>query len=395
MFDKVFLPDDCQVLSGEEISIAQNICKGLQQSTADREHYINKNGIDQLFAIPDGNWSRTAPNELFELFKRLAQGRPGDIRYFRGLCQIFSGCDLYRISKEKETSPSKRSFSAEYLADLGKVLSRRNAPFVPKWEKLTKNLPARFIVTPPKLLGECGILRNDVIINYDTLTYQEQVALIYYSGISEWLDRKIRENGKVRICEIGGGYGALANWFKRAYPECTYTVIDLPESLLFSKLYLKLCNPGLQVSLGTAPVPGGIRLTPNYMAEKLDESFDLVLDFNSLNEMSPYQIEKYAFMIKSWTGGEGLFFEQSQNNRHLGLEAPGKALGKQFKERVCLLGKGFKLGHGLANIWSNRQADLNFRHEAVKTVKCFLPVRLRYYGNRLFMALRSLLKGTP
>jgi hypothetical protein len=69
------------------------------------------------------------------------------------------------------------------------------------------------------MLGEIEYDIGGVIVNNDTCTYQERANLIVESGLMDWLWSKIESVGEVKICEIGGGYGALPHWFKAALPE--------------------------------------------------------------------------------------------------------------------------------------------------------------------------------
>ena len=94
--------------------------------------------------------------------------------------------------------------------------------------------------------------------------------------VGDLIRNRIEENGEVKVLEIGGGYGALAYWFKSAFPNATYTIIDLPESLLFSRLYLSLTRPDIKTSSELNDIKYGVRFLSNYMAEELDDSFHLL-----------------------------------------------------------------------------------------------------------------------
>src|SRR5205814_1338017 len=124
----------------------------------------------------------------------------------------------------------------------------RNLPYVDQW----LSLPRHHVFVPPRRFGEIGHDINGVIVNYDTWAYQERIDLLHDSGA---LDRL---SPTARVLEIGGGYGALAYWFKQAYPGCAYAIVDLPECLLFSGLYLGLSDVAF-------------RAVPNYAADALQE----------------------------------------------------------------------------------------------------------------------------
>jgi hypothetical protein len=203
------------------------------------------------------------------------------------------------------------------------------------------------------MMGEVGHEIDGVIVNSDTCTYQERVNLIYSSGLGDWLDERLEMQGDLRICEIGGGYGALCRWFKQAYPAASYTIVDLPESLLFARLYLSLTRPDLTTTAGLANAKHGVRFVPNYMAEQLTEPFDLVINTLSMSEMSEYQIKKYASLMKAhWLTDRGMFFEQNQDNRAGGLQCAESVLQPEFPDRANLRSHRGRLTNGSPNIWS-------------------------------------------
>ena len=210
------------------------------------------------------------------------------------------------------------------------------------------------MLRPPARLGEVGHRVNGILVNHDTNVYQERINLLHRCGVLDEISKRVRESRQVRICEIGGGYGALCRWFKQAFPSVPYTIVDLPESLLFSRLYVALTLPTVESSLGLSEPPAGIRLLPNYMAEELVESFDLIVNTLSMSEMSEHQVRKYArLMDRSWLKEDGIFFEQNQDNRHVGLGFAQEILGTLFRHRHPLHG-GTRLSQGFANLWSKR-----------------------------------------
>lgn len=88
------------------------------------------------------------------------------------------------------------------------------------------------------------------------------------------------------ILEIGGGYGGLARIFKILHPEISYTIIDLPESLYFSKNFLEL-NGIKDVNF----IPAGD------LSEK--KEFDLVINTGSFQEMFREVVKSYIDMIQN------------------------------------------------------------------------------------------------
>lgn len=54
---------------------------------------------------------------------------------------------------------------------------------------------------------------------------------------------------RVVFCELGAGYGRLADVVLRAMPNAVYMIFDLPESLLLSQHYLTALHPGAKAAL--------------------------------------------------------------------------------------------------------------------------------------------------
>jgi hypothetical protein len=357
-----FLLKDNRRLSDAELSVARSICREAVASVRKRPRYIRWRRIDPRFALPDANWSYEAPNEFVQLFRRVAQGDRQTLSHLRGLAPVFSGYHLYEVCDAKGVAAAQIELDENLDRRIEERLNERNPLHVTEWRQLTHGIPRRFLVAPARMLGEVGHDVDGVIVNNDTCTYQERVNLLYRSGLADWLDRRIEEKGEIRICEIGGGYGALASWFKQAFPEVSYTIVDLPESLLFSRLYLSLTRPDVRTSAGLTPAPRGFRFVPNYTAERLTESFDLVINTLSMSEMSEFQVRRYVQLMKcSWLAEGGLFFEQNQDNRFLGLTCAEQLFASEFPEHLFLETDGWKLRNGSPNVWSMRPIDLEPR----------------------------------
>ncbi len=169
----------------------------------------------------------------------------------------------------------------------------------------------------------------------DTIDYQERMSLLSLSGV---IDRF--EGRSPRILEIGGGYGALCLGLMSALNPCQYVICDLPESLLFSGLYLTMAQRS-PVRIATRSDDLGperrneICLLPNYLAEVLmpEHEFDLVINTLSMSEMTPHQVMTYGLLISRAIGPSGLFFEQNHNNKHLGLIDCREYLAPFFRDK--------------------------------------------------------------
>lgn len=344
---------DNRRLSGSEFARAKAICEEMRSSVLERPEYIRQHSVDPRFALPDANWSYDSPNEFVRLFRRICDGDARTLHHFRGLSQVFSGYSLYNVCDSRGIAASDMRLPDTLDEEIQVRLDAHNLAYVDEWHQMTHTLPRRFIFAPPRLLGEVGHDIGGVVVNHDTCTYQERINLIYASGLGEWLDQRIAANGHVNICEIGGGYGALCSWFKQAYPEASYTIVDLPESLLFSRLYVSLTRPDLRTTAGLDPAPHGVRFVPNYMAENLAESFDLVINTLSMSEMSEYQVNRYIALMKTqWLKEGGLFFEQNTDERDRGFVCAEDLIRKEFPKHLFLRIEGNCLRHGSPNVWS-------------------------------------------
>ena len=108
------------------------------------------------------------------------------------------------------------------------------------------------------------------------------------------------------------------------------------------------------------PIVSGVRFLPNYMAEQLNESFDLIINTLSMSEMSNFQVARYSQLIRDkWIAkSNGLFFEQNQDNTHLKFLNAQDLLRKEFKYNLDLNPHKFGLRNGSPNIWANHPVKL-------------------------------------
>jgi hypothetical protein len=241
---------DNRRLSYAEMARAKAICEEAIAWVKNRDAYLEEHSVDRRFALPDANWSYDSPNEFVLLFRRLCEADPRTLAHFRGLSQVFSGYNLYHVCNGYGLSAAAMDLSSDLDEEIEERLEKHNQPHVDDWRQMTQGIPRRFFFNPPPVMGEVGHEIDGVIVNSDTCTYQERVNLIYTSGLADWLDERLEMQGDLRICEIGGGYGALCHWVKQAYPSASYTIVDLPESLLFARLYMSLTRPDLVTTAG-------------------------------------------------------------------------------------------------------------------------------------------------
>ena len=116
------------------------------------------------------------------------------------------------------------------------------------------------------------------------------------------------QNDPVVFCELGAGYGRLADVVIRAMPRATYLIFDLPESLLLSQHYLTTLHPQAKASLypdsdkilSSAEDIKTHRLIfglPHQMRLVAPGIVDAFVNVYSFMEMSREQIETYFGLI--------------------------------------------------------------------------------------------------
>jgi len=346
-------PEKTTRLTEKEIQASRDIVLKIKELTEKRESYIRTHSINPAFALPDSNWSVEAPNEFLRIYSRLLGGKESDLKNLRALTSIFSGYNLYAVTYALGLSVANLEFDKRNLEDVHKKIKQNNPPFVLEHENQVRKVPRSNIFNPPKKFGECGHLVNGVIVNHDTITYQERINILEEGGVLQYLREIQEKKGKLNILEIGGGYGALGFWFQSSFPGVHYTIIDLPESLLFSSIYLSQTCPKKKTSFGIEKSDQGFRYVPNYMSDHLDESFDLIINTLSMSEMSPFQVKHYAELMKEkWIKDSGMFFEQNHDNRHCGFIYAKEVLAPNFPYHSDLNMRERKYRNGTPSLWS-------------------------------------------
>jgi len=303
-----------------------------------RSRAIAEGKLNREFALPGNNWASDSANDYLAAYRQLASLRTEDISVLRLRTQVFSGFNLLAMRKAKGLS------SVSAIPARNWVRRRPPVKELLHWVTLTAGLPHARIFNPPQILGEVGWRIGKMLVNRDIVYCQERMTLLHASGV---LDRE-----PATILEIGAGYGALALALTRCLPRARYVICDLPESLLFSGLYLAAA--GCDVSL--YPEAATITLVPNYRfaeyAARLD-SIDLAVNTLSMAEMSPCQIDGYAREIKRLLGSEGLFFEQNSTSGPNFLVNCKAILAGHFPQRRPITLPDAIVRCGKPELWSN------------------------------------------
>lgn len=353
---------DNRLPTSGEWSAAQALGRRIVRAVDDRDAIIVRRHLDRAFCLPDANWAHDADNDYLSAYRLLRTLDWNEVRYLRFRCQNFSGFNLLHMRGSHGLYPT------EVVPDDLQLDPEPPLTVLHHWQALTRDMPQDRIFRPPNALGEMGWEIDGGIFSYEIAVYQERMTLLHRSGV---LDRLAALSRPARILEIGAGYGPLACALTVALPDCTYTICDLPESLLFSGLYLSLAAQR-KVSV-RAPFVGWrkwlakatkrnsqITLVPNYLfGDLVDEgqTFDLVINVLSLSEMSRHQIEVYGRGIAQMIGADGVFFEQNQDNLHLaGFTYVPDVMSNILPWRADIDPAGdIPLTQGPPRLWANRE----------------------------------------
>ncbi|HEY7391304.1 MAG TPA: putative sugar O-methyltransferase [Bryobacteraceae bacterium] len=304
-----------------------------------REHYILQRGLDETLWMPTANWHSGQP--FYDYARALLDDDTDTIELLRLYAQQFSGYALWSMSKgEGQALPPHERTAIEESVRLAKL----DTEAIARYRELCTKLPDYLKISPPKKFGEVGWCVDGVLVNHDTAAYWERLLLLYRSGFLDRTSGNALRKGS-RILEIGGGYGALAWYVQEAEPEVSYTLLDLPESLAYSAVYLEVLHHGRT------------RFLANYQFPELverGEKFDLVINTLSMSEMSVGQVRAYCQGIRKLLEGDGAFFEQNQDNTSVGWINAQGIIREYLSMESTKPFEDLPLIHGAAHVWRVR-----------------------------------------
>jgi putative sugar O-methyltransferase len=180
-----------------------------------------------------------------------------------------------------------------------------------RYQKLKTITPKRFQYAAPALFGEAGWVEDEGVVNHDVAIFQERLQFLYFSGVSDFLDK----NENCMTLELGGGYGAMSYNFLKSFPAGRHVLCDIPQSLAVSFCYLNVTlpdanhfavttdgiyhinTPGKKVSVEEAfHTPGAFIYIPNYLLPMYEPFLQPSMIFNamSLHEMHQKASDYYC-----------------------------------------------------------------------------------------------------
>ena len=295
-----------------------------------RDAYCTAHKLPRNITHPGSNWAEDADNCIHRLVQRVVSGDTDMVSNLRRYTQPFTGYDMQRMD------------------------------YHDGWVRRHITVSARGRTGMPAVLGERGtMLGCSGLSNHDAYAYQERLNLLAECGLLDSLRPRF-----CRILDIGGGFGGLAQAIVRELGAgVTYTIVDLPESLLFSSLYLQEVFPHSAHNFGAGRTVCGFNYVPNYMFDEWikqnPEGTDLAINTLSLVEMTDAQMRFYADRIQTCIGDDGVFFEQNHDGRWRGLRECKTLLACVFPYRLRLHSQTIPVVlSGPADLWANTPIKL-------------------------------------
>ncbi len=184
--------------------------------------------------------------------------------------------------------------------------SHKKQPYIEKLN-LLKNLDGRNLCIPEnRNLGGFGHEIDGELYNLDTLKFYEQLIAMDIGGVLPLLEKN---DGKRNfVVEIGSGWGGFGYQIKKHFPNVTYVCVDLPQTMLFSAVYLSSLFPD-----SNTLIYGDIAdeqlldkwydydfiFLPHYKFADLElPNIDVAINTVSFQEMTTEQVSGYASKLK-------------------------------------------------------------------------------------------------
>jgi len=347
---------------------AKQISSTLERILTEQGQFLKENNLDPAIHMPQANWAKSDENLPSIAFRAILQGDYNVINCLRLFCPMFTGYTLAEADYNTNVKiPFSRTVPIDFDARYSAILRSRGGK-LDYFEELLlgilPKLPSELQLYPPNIFGEVGWNMDGRTVNPDLYVYLERMILLHGAGIFDALRKRVSSR-PAKILEIGGGYGALSYYLRRLVPHSHYIIIDLPESIAFSAIYLSTLFPHEMSSL-YHPVRNpscsidrpGFTFVCNHFSESLRQycgEFDLVINTLSLSEMSDSQVDFYAVLARDLLKPDGgIFFEQNHDMRHAGFSFAKPIVEKYFKVREevrhPLLPNG-RPTQGRADIW--------------------------------------------
>jgi putative sugar O-methyltransferase len=214
-----------------------------------------------------------------EQFEYLFEASPSLLKNLRQHCVLITGIRPYEYFDHHKSSASFTNLKVR-LEEL---------------RALDPNLP---ILSERLELGGFGFEFDSEKFNIDTLKFHEMHLALKKLEVMNFQQA---EEFRGRVVEIGAGWGGFADTFLRRFPNSKYTIVDLPEVLIFSATFLSTWYPDKTVHIfGNRSTEedlhgADILLVTNSDAELVPKSiqFELMINSVSFQEMTSEQVREY------------------------------------------------------------------------------------------------------
>jgi putative sugar O-methyltransferase len=152
--------------------------------------------------------------------------------------------------------------------------------------------------------------------------------------IAHWLERSGLQDRRLRVLEIGAGYGQVAHQLMQVFDVESYTVCDLPENLFLGSFYLQGNFPQRTAAFldGSGGVPAGAELiftVPPFL-DRLAGPYDLILNSYSFQEMNRESVDEYFEHASRTLADDGLFYSLNAHGK-AGIARPSQYRAELFE----------------------------------------------------------------
>lgn len=193
------------------------------------------------------------------------------------------------------------------------------------YDLLVRNLPPDLCLDEPE--GGIGFHYPDGrFLSLDVVRFQSIVRTLHRRGEIQ----RLRGLARPHILDIGCGYGGLAYQMSRILPAATFFLVDVPETLFLTAIYLALLVPagslylydpndfGEQLAAGFPDAQ--FVLLPSHEAQRLKgERIDLAISIESFQEMSRDQVAQYLDLMVACLAGPLYSWNRSHSPRNAEL----------------------------------------------------------------------------
>lgn len=179
----------------------------------------------------------------------------------------------------------------------------RDAGLLPLYEYFGEGVPPEYWAYEPEIPSlagrDYGLRVNGRLLSDVAVTYQRYLCNLRRTGIMDWA-------AGGTVLEIGAGHGGFAHLFAE---QCggKYVIIDLPETLFFSAVFLATHNAGKRLYVykpgddleKQMAEPHDFVLIPDYRADALRALPELRLAINhvSFPEMETEVLRRYLRLV--------------------------------------------------------------------------------------------------